>query len=447
MIKVCNLSGGYGSQRIIKNISFSVEKGEFLGILGPNGSGKTTLLNAMAGTLPAAEGSVHLAGKPVARYKPKELAQIMAVLPQKTSQTFTFTVKETVSFGRYPFQKGLFRQMDEKDEAIVQEVMEQTGVALFAQKSIRDLSGGEQQRVYLAQALAQQPDVLLLDEPTNFLDMSYQKELLDLVKRLTREKGLAAVGIFHDVNAASLYCDWLLFMKKGTAGQKRKPEHAMTERQIKTVYDTEVNTLVHHESPKPFIAIKPEQPVLKRPEIIPFASLLKSERDCLLLQTETPLRVLSASGIGSGFSWSRTFIQKQMPAHTKEELAALLTAEGFTLQETCAMASADKPGQPVCRTFEDGDLSVCISVSSHFTIWMFINGYLSDEAFVRAVMTAGEARGKALGAGEQAADGGVLIAASQETGLASKTAGEERLMQLIRFGANECVKEAVNRLK
>ena len=117
MMKAEGLSGGYGDSRLINNISLTVEKGEFLGILGPNGSGKTTLLHLLTGTLPAKEGSVYLAGKLLADYKPKELAQIMAVLPQKMDQAFTFTVEETVAFGRYPFQTGLFRQQTEKGEA------------------------------------------------------------------------------------------------------------------------------------------------------------------------------------------------------------------------------------------------------------------------------------------------------------------------------------------
>lgn len=110
MMKAEGLSGGYGDSRLINNVSLTVEKGEFLGILGPNGSGKTTLLHLLTGTLPAKKGRVYLAGKLLADYKPKELAQIMAVLPQKMDQAFTFTVEETVAFGRYPFQTGLFRQ-------------------------------------------------------------------------------------------------------------------------------------------------------------------------------------------------------------------------------------------------------------------------------------------------------------------------------------------------
>ncbi|MEC2063901.1 ABC transporter ATP-binding protein [Bacillus inaquosorum] len=437
-MKAEGLSGGYGDSRLINNVSLTVEKGEFLGILGPNGSGKTTLLHLLTGTLPAKEGSVYLAGKPLADYKPKELAQIIAVLPQKTDQAFTFTVKETVAFGRYPFQTGLFRQQTEKDEAIVQEAMEQTGVAAFAGKLIRDLSGGEQQRVYLAQALAQQPRILFLDEPTNFLDLAYQKELLDLIKRLTRENGLAAVSVFHDLNTASLYCDELLFMKNGTAGPKQKPEYAVTEHHIKAVYDTDVTTLVHHSSPKPMIAIQPEKDSVKQ-QPIPFESLLQTGHDDILLQTEIPLRTLSSAPVGAGFSWSRRLIHKRLPVQSDpiEELTAYLSENGFHLPETCAMASPGRLDRFMYRTYEDGELSILICVMTGFSIWILINGYAADQCFVRALMTAEAERMKVLGDGR--AEGDILIAATQ-TQQSENT--EKRLNQLIQIGTAELVKEA-----
>ncbi|MCY7853828.1 ATP-binding cassette domain-containing protein [Bacillus spizizenii] len=437
-MKAEGLSGGYGDSRLINNVSLTVEKGEFLGILGPNGSGKTTLLRLLTGTLPAKEGSVYLAGKPLADYKPKELAQIMAVLPQKTDQAFTFTVKETVAFGRYPFQTGLFRQQTEKDEAIVQEAMEQTGVSAFAEKSIRDLSGGEQQRVYLAQALAQQPRILFLDEPTNFLDLAYQKELLDLIKRLTRENGLAAVSVFHDLNTASLYCDELLFMKNGTAGPKQKPEYAVSEHHIKAVYDTDITALVHHSSPKPMIVIQPEKDSVKqRP--IPFETLLQAGSDDILLQTEIPLRTLSSAPIGAGFSWSRTLILKRLPVQEDpvQGLTASLLENGFHLPETCAMASPGRLDRFVYRTYEDGELSVFIGVMPGFSIWILINGYAADQFFVKALMTAEAERMKVLGDGR--AEGDILIAATQAQ---QSQNTEQRLNHLIQKGTAECVKEA-----
>ncbi|ADM39281.1 putative vitamin B12 transport system, ATPase component [Bacillus spizizenii str. W23] len=439
MMKAEGLSGGYGDSRLINNVSLTVEKGEFLGILGPNGSGKTTLLRLLTGTLPAKEGSVYLAGKPLADYKPKELARIMAVLPQKTDQAFTFTVKETVAFGRYPFQTGLFRQQTEKDEAIVQEAMEQTGVSAFAEKSIRDLSGGEQQRVYLAQALAQQPRILFLDEPTNFLDLAYQKELLDLIKRLTRENGLAAVSVFHDLNTASLYCDELLFMKNGTAGPKQKPEYAVSEHHIKAVYDTDITALVHHSSPKPMIVIQPEKDSVKqRP--IPFETLLQAGSDDILLQTEIPLRTLSSAPIGAGFSWSRTLILKRLPVQEDpvQGLTASLLENGFHLTETCAMASPGRLDRFVYRTYKDGELSVFICVMTGFSIWILINGYAADQFFVKALMTAEAERVKVLGDG-RLTEGDILIAATQ-TQQSQNT--EQQLNQLIQKGTAECVKEA-----
>ncbi|MBS4162699.1 ABC transporter ATP-binding protein, partial [Klebsiella pneumoniae] len=125
---------------------------------------------------------------------------------------------------RYPYQTGIFKQSGEEDERIVARMMEETGVLPFADQSIHELSGGEQQRVYLAQALAQEPEVLLLDEPTNFLDLGYQKQLLDLMKSMAIEKGLAVIGIFHDLNLASLYCDRLLLMKNGEMEALDVPE-------------------------------------------------------------------------------------------------------------------------------------------------------------------------------------------------------------------------------
>ncbi|MEI1422916.1 ATP-binding cassette domain-containing protein [Bacillus cabrialesii] len=437
-MKAEGLSGGYGDSKLINNVSLTVEKGEFLGILGPNGSGKTTLLHLLTGTLPAKEGGVYLAGKPLTDYKPKELAQIMAVLPQKTDQAFTFTVKETVAFGRYPFQTGLFRQQTEKDEAIVQEAMEQTGVAAFAQKSIRELSGGEQQRVYLAQALAQQPHIIFLDEPTNFLDLAYQKELLDLIKRLTRENGWAAVSVFHDLNTASLYCDELLFMKNGTAGPKQKPEYAVTEHHIKTVYDTDVTALVHHSSPKPMVVIQPEK-ASGNQQPIPFEALLQAGHDDILLQTEIPLRTLSSAPVGGGFSWSRALIHKRLPVQADpiERLTAYLCENGFHLPETCAMASQRRLDRFVYRTYEDGELSVFICVMSGFSIWILINGYAADQFFVKALMTAEAERMKVLGDGR--AEGDILIAATQ---IQPSQNTEQRLNQLIQKGTAECVKEA-----
>ncbi|MBT2574746.1 ATP-binding cassette domain-containing protein [Bacillus sp. ISL-51] len=404
MIEVNSLTGGYGERLIVKDVNFTAEKGEFLGILGPNGSGKTTLMKLLTGMMAPAKGNVLLCGRPVGAYKPRELAKIMAVLPQHTEQAFTFTVKETVSFGRYPFQKGLFRQTNLKDEEIVQEAMEMAGIAQYAHHPVQHLSGGERQRVYLAQALAQQPDILCLDEPTTFLDLKYQKDLLDIVKRLTREKGLTAVSIFHDLNAASQYCDYLLMMKEGCAYPKQPPEQALAKQKIEDIYGTNVSAFHQETSPKPLIAIVPEDGDEKGPVSVPFSSLINKRGNTVTLHTDRPLRLLSTAADGTGFSWSRRLVS----------------------------ACGDKENDYVCRTFD----SVCIAVTAHHSLWVLVSGSLSDQAFARLLMAASEARTQAL-FGKQA-KGDIIIAASQ-TGHEPDVSHAE---QIIRRGVKHCVKAA-----
>lgn len=165
-------------------------------------------------------------------------------------------MEETVQFGRYAYQSGLFRQLTAEDHDIVKRVMKQTDTLRFAQKSIHELSGGEQQRVYLAQALAQEPEYLLLDEPTSFLDLSFQKSLLDLMKQETAASKLAVVGVFHDVNIASLYCDRLLLLKDGKAEVLDRPEAALSAEGIGRVYDTGITALDHPQRANPQFTIK-----------------------------------------------------------------------------------------------------------------------------------------------------------------------------------------------
>ncbi|MDA1476384.1 ABC transporter ATP-binding protein [Bacillus changyiensis] len=389
MLDVRNMSGGYGRKDVVKHINFSVSKGEFFGILGPNGSGKTTLLKMLGGTLTASEGSVNLAGKPVDSYHPKNLARMMAVLPQKTEQAFPFTVQQTVLFGRYPYQKGLFRQSTEQDKQIVQKVMKQTGILSFASRFIHELSGGEQQRVFLAQALAQEPSILLLDEPTNFLDLSYQKQLLDLIKTLSIEQELTVISIFHDVNVASLYCDRILLLKRGEIEELQTPEKLIQEKKLNDVYETVVKQLDHPNRSNPQITIDPERKA-KPNQAVPFAELLEVTTEGLVLQTEKPLRVLSSASIGAGIGWKQTFISRFTP-DMQEDLQSLLPEK----DSVCMTLTAAKPKHIAFRPVSVGPISILIAViaaADSITIWLMINGELSEQAFVQAFMTVTEAK-------------------------------------------------------
>ncbi|MCJ7840547.1 heme ABC transporter ATP-binding protein [Lederbergia sp. NSJ-179] len=257
MLQIKQISGGYPGFQVLHDLSFSVEKGEFFGIIGPNGSGKTTLLKMMSGLLSPKKGDILLQDKPLRNFTTKELAQKLAVLPQVQSEAFAFTVKETVALGRYAHQKGLFQTRREEDEQIIEKAMIATGIQPFQNKLLHTLSGGERQRVFLAQALAQKPEILLLDEPTNHLDLSFQKELLDKLNRWVREKGLTVISIFHDLNIASLYCDRLLLMDKGRIHTIGKVEDVIQKQTIRTVYHIEVEIYNHPKMPKPQIALLP----------------------------------------------------------------------------------------------------------------------------------------------------------------------------------------------
>lgn len=259
MLDLENVSGGYDGKPVIKNIGFSVSKGEFFGILGPNGSGKTTLLKLISGLIPCTSGSIQVDNQNLVNFSQKELAQKMAVLSQLTTHAFPYTVKETVSLGRYAHHRGLFQTRSPEDEKVLQMVMEQTNIIGFQHKSLQELSGGEQQRVFLAQALAQQPDILLLDEPTNHLDLAYQKDLLDLLKKGAKQQGLTVVSIFHDLNLASLYCDRLLLMHDGQTKALHMPDGVLTESMVNEVYQTEVKKHPHPAIAKPQMHLIPAE--------------------------------------------------------------------------------------------------------------------------------------------------------------------------------------------
>ena len=288
ILSIQQLYGGYGNETVLSDISLNIQKGELFGVLGPNGSGKTTLLKMISGVLPFQQGTILLKGQPLQAYSPKQLAKVIAVLSQHTHEAFSYTVRETVSLGRYAHQKGLFKEWSHRDEEMVQKVMNWTGINTFQDHPIQLLSGGERQRVFLAQALAQEPEILLLDEPTNHLDLSYQKELLDLLKRWTREQGLTVVSIFHDLNLAGLYCDRLLLLEKGQMIRYDSPNEVLIQDTIQAVYKTKVLKHPHPKVPAPQMALVPEIDSFEMEEE-------KVTKECLVVQDEVVVLTLTHS--------------------------------------------------------------------------------------------------------------------------------------------------------
>lgn len=466
MIKVNKLTGGYAGGEVLKDLSFEVKKGELFGILGPNGSGKTTLLKMISGALKASTGSIQLDGRPLAGYSSKELARLMAVLPQHGDQAFPYTVKETVSLGRYAHQKGWLNSWSSEDEEIVQRVMEQTGVARLQEKSIVELSGGEKQRVFLAQALAQQPKILLLDEPTNHLDLSFQKELLDLLKKWAFEEELTVVSIFHDLNLASLYCDRLLLMENGQILIVDSPPEVLKEERVKKVYKTEIKNHPHPEIAKPQLLLVPDNSGEENLSIEIDSRYLDIGEERIVLQSPIPLRTMSSGITGAGIGWNSSFVHRIVPpeydcSDHKAEMIEYLKANGYLPSETVGMMTAVPAGNTSFKLFEGDGHSIFVMISAGSTqrglprninTWLFINGRISEEAFIQSAMTAAEAKINVLQELDAADSAGrasgistdsICIAATQLGELIAYAGTATPLGKLISEGIYSCTKEAI----
>ncbi len=241
-LKIEGVDCFYDSTKILENVSFSVQTGMFLGILGPNGSGKTTLLKSISRVLKPRKGTVLLDEANIYRMKTVDVAKKLAVVPQESSIGFSFTVQNIVLMGRSP-HLSRFQSETPEDLAIAKKAMEYTGTLHLANRLITELSGGERQRVIIARALTQQPKVLLLDEPTTHLDIGNQLEIMDLIKQLCVDKQMLVVGVFHDFNLAARYCDSVILLKKGKIVAAGSVANTLTSENIKRVFgiDTIVN--------------------------------------------------------------------------------------------------------------------------------------------------------------------------------------------------------------
>ncbi|WP_413364687.1 adenosylcobinamide amidohydrolase [Lysinibacillus sp. 3P01SB] len=420
MLKVEHISGGYNHVPVVQDVSFNVGKGKVLGILGPNGSGKSTLLKLISGIIEPTAGSVSIDEKPLKSFSPKELAKKMAVLPQLHANAFSNSVYDTVSLGRYPHQKGFFSAWSKIDEQAVERAMGQTGVTQYRETMMEFLSGGEQQRVFIAQALAQCSQVLLLDEPTNHLDISHQKQLLDMIRKEATESGLTVVSIFHDINLASLYCDSLLLMEKGKVKAYGDPHEVVLQEQIAEVYGAEVSTYAHPEIPKPQITMMPEQAGERQAFVLPEQFCIAEEY--VRLDTNLPLKVISSAVHNAGMGWYSTLLNRSIPEdynidNVKGETLQFLKDNGFSPTNTVVMLTAVASKLAAIRSFQNSHCSITVAVTAGvgnavdvtrtyerndnthigtINTWVIINGKLSDEAFFQAMITATEAKTKAL---------------------------------------------------
>ncbi len=254
MLSAAGITFGYTSAPVLRDVSIDVPDGGFVGVLGPNGSGKTTMLRVLAGVEKPHAGRVMLDGIDMHRIPRAALARRMAVVPQETHLAFEYTVIEVVLMGRYP-HLGAFEIEGPRDHAIAREALASTGTEAFADRPFATLSGGEKQRVIIAAALAQistsnggPAPVLLLDEPTAALDLAYQLEIADLLRRLRKQQPLSIVLSTHDLNFAASVCESLVLLENGRVLAAGTTADVLTAPRIRELYGVEADVRAHPEA-------------------------------------------------------------------------------------------------------------------------------------------------------------------------------------------------------
>ncbi len=239
MIEARSVFFRYHQDWVLRDVSFRIEKGEFIGVIGPNGSGKTSLLKLLYRLLSPQQGEIFYEGTPIRQMNRAEIARRIAVVPQETHSLFPFRVLEVVLMGRSPYLGHLMFE-SRKDLEIAKRALEWTDTLAFADRPIDELSGGERKRVFIARALAQEPEIILLDEPTATLDIHHQLDFLQRILDLNRDRGLTIVMASHDMNLASEFCDRLLLLNAGRADRIGTPKEVITKENIERVYGCEV---------------------------------------------------------------------------------------------------------------------------------------------------------------------------------------------------------------
>jgi len=240
MLETRNLSVKYGSLTILDDVSFSVGERQWVMIAGPNGAGKSTIVNAVSRGAPYT-GEVLLDGRDIKKYKSAELARKLGILAQSSNVGYSFSVEEVVKLGRYSYSGGLLSPKSGGDEAFVERALELTGLRELRHQSVLTLSGGERQRTFLAQVLAQDPELLILDEPTNHLDLVFQKQTFALINGWIEETGRSVISVVHDLSLARAYGTHALLMDKGRLVASGPVRDVLTRENLASVYRMDVH--------------------------------------------------------------------------------------------------------------------------------------------------------------------------------------------------------------
>jgi iron complex transport system ATP-binding protein len=256
VIDVADLVVDLGDERVLDGVSTTVSDGEFVGLVGPNGAGKTTLLRTINGALTPTAGRVHVAGEDVHDLSSRAASRLVATVPQTTSLSFDFSVREAVEMGRTP-HRSRFSTWQPDDATAVERAMARTEVEELADRAVTEISGGERQRVLIARALAQETPLVLLDEPTASLDINHQVRTLELVRALVGE-GKTAVAAIHDLNLAAHYCDRLVLLAERAVVAAGTPEHVLTESRLRDAFGANAVVSRHPVTGSVYVTALPE---------------------------------------------------------------------------------------------------------------------------------------------------------------------------------------------
>lgn len=249
-LEVVSIDAGYRDALVLKDVSLLIPEGRMTVLAGPNGSGKSTLLAVLARLLRPQGGSALLDGREIASVPTRQVATRLGLLPQNPLTPEGLTARDLVERGRYPHQ-GFLRQWSDADERAVADALAITGTTEFAGRPVESLSGGQRQRIWIAMVLAQETGIILFDEPTTFLDLHYQVEVMDLLKRLVRDHGRTVVAVLHDLNFALQYADRIAFLKNGQLRQVIEHPSACTSELIRDIFAIEVVSVAHPQTGLP----------------------------------------------------------------------------------------------------------------------------------------------------------------------------------------------------
>ena len=234
MIEIKNLVKTYGDKKVCDDVSFNIEKGKITSFIGPNGAGKSTVLSMISRLMDMDSGEVFIEGKEIRKWDSKELSKKISILRQSNNINIKLTIKELVSFGRFPYCEG---KLTKEDEKFVDDAIEYMRLTEIKDRYLDELSGGQRQRAYIAMIIAQNTDYILLDEPLNNLDMKNSVEMMKLLRKMVEDLGKTIVIVLHDINFASCYSDNIVALKDGKLEINSKAKDVITEEKLSKIYD------------------------------------------------------------------------------------------------------------------------------------------------------------------------------------------------------------------